>query len=126
MRSSMSCVRREKSRLALKNNKTLQSPHNFGYSPLSKRPKLVHDRYRRCDTPEFADYSVSPTEQYQLGVTPMRKVSSCERKILTNSSSKEPRLSYLKSRYEHLPKEKYYFPAANSWRYDWHVQKSVI
>lgn len=103
----------------VKKEKMSHKQQVFNYSPLSKKPKS-----RRASLP-FADYSVSPTEQYQLGDTPMKKVPSCERRILTNSRSNKPRISYLQSRYQHVPNEKYYYPAATSWRYGWHVQSST-
>lgn len=99
----------EKKSLVMSQNK------NFGWSPLSKRPKSRHRH-------DFVDYSVSASESYSLSASPMRKVPSCEKKILTNVRIKEPRKSYLQSRYTHLPNEKYFFPAATSWRYGWHVK----
>lgn len=49
----------------------------------------------------------------------MKEVKNEHRMILKNERDLDARIKYLSVRWEESPRDKYYYPAATSWRYGW-------
>lgn len=70
-----------------------------------------------------ADYSMAPDEYRACGDVPaecpMRTVNTEHLNILQNRKDTDGRKKYLFARWESSPRDKFYYPAATSWRYGW-------
>lgn len=93
----------------------------FGYT-------LSPAEYRACDLRAVSAKSRLIAEGEQLaggGDTKihhdreMRQAASVHRLMLHDTSDRAARAHYLTARSQVMPRDKYYFPAATSWRYGW-------
>lgn len=84
----------------------------------------------KCSTPpQGPEYSMSPAEYqsccHQKAGLVMRDVKTEHKQILNGSRDTcDARQKYLTARWDSsTPREKFYFPAATSWRYGWLLQQ---
>jgi len=87
------------------------------------RPFVSTCRNYRPSSSKIFDYHLSREEQNYFGQTqsPMKSVPVNELQLLRSGQ----RVSYLETRYERSPDNKYNYPEATSWRYGWFHNKTT-
>lgn len=97
----------------------------FGYSlspaeyqacdlrPATARPRIAADRESTAGGGDDARKQQPPHD------AEMRRATSEHRQLLHDTGDRAARAHYLSARSQVVPRDKYYFPAATSWRYGW-------
>ncbi|KAH8402060.1 hypothetical protein KR009_009513, partial [Drosophila setifemur] len=91
--------------------------------PFRSNAYAVTSRIYRPSRSGIFDYDLSQVEKSGFGhcrVNPMKSVTAPELLLLHSGQ----RSTYLESRYEKSPDDKYNYPEATSWRYGWFHRQS--
>lgn len=98
------------------------APPRRPFTVYTNSRSFVTARNRNKYCIDSVGYSMAPDEiiacQHPDGCT-MKEVKNEHQIILKNDCDIEARKKYLSVRWEQSPRDKYYYPAATSWRYGW-------